>query len=48
MNSFTHKQIPHHLRKDHVLSLPPARSTYYGTNWCTSGDISSGTIYQVI
>ena len=29
---FTHKEIPHNLRKGQVLSLPPARSTYYGTN----------------
>ena len=29
---FTHKQIPHNLRKGHVLSLPPTRPTYYGTN----------------
>ena len=29
---FTHKQIPQNLRKGYVLSLPPARSTYYGTN----------------
>ena len=29
---FTHKEIPYNLRKGKVLSLPPARSTYYGTN----------------
>ena len=29
---FTHKQIPHNLRKGHALSLPRGRSTYYGTN----------------
>ena len=29
---FTHKKIPYNLRKDQVFSLPPARSTYYGTN----------------
>ena len=29
---FTHKEIPYNLRKGQVLSLPPARSTYYGTN----------------
>ena len=29
---FTHKEIPYNLRKSQVLSLPPARSTYYGTN----------------
>ena len=28
---FTHKEIPYNLRKGQVLSLPPARSTYYGT-----------------
>ena len=33
MRSFiTHKEIPYNLRKDQVVSLPPARSTYYGTN----------------
>ena len=29
---FTDKEIPHNLRKGQLLSLPPARSTYYGTN----------------
>ena len=29
---FTHKEIPYNLSKGQVLSLPPARSTYYGTN----------------
>ena len=29
---FTHKEIPYNLRKGQLLSLPPARSTYYGTN----------------
>ena len=29
---FTHKEILYNLRKSQVLSLPPARSTYYGTN----------------
>ena len=29
---FTHKGILYNLRKGQVLSLPPARSTYYGTN----------------
>ena len=29
---FTHEEIPYHLSKGHVLSLPPERSTYYGTN----------------
>ena len=29
---FTHKEIPYNLRKGQVHSLPPARSTYYGTN----------------
>ena len=29
---FTHKEIPYNLRKGQVLSLPPSRSTYYGTN----------------
>ena len=29
---FTHKEIPYNLRKGQVLSLPPARTTYYGTN----------------
>ena len=29
---FTHEEIPYNLRKGQVLSLPPARSTYYGTN----------------
>ena len=29
---FTHKEIPYKLRKGQVHSLPPARSTYYGTN----------------
>ena len=29
---FTHKEIPYNLRKGQVLPLPPARSTYYGTN----------------
>ena len=29
---FTHKEIPYNLKKNQVLSLPPARSTYYGTN----------------
>ena len=29
---FTHKETPYNLRKGQVLSLPPARSTYYGTN----------------
>ena len=28
---FTHKEIPYNLRKGQVLSLPPARSTYYRT-----------------
>ena len=28
----THKEIPYNLRKGQVLSLSPARSTYYGTN----------------
>ena len=29
---FTHEEIPYNLRKGQVVSLPPARSTYYGTN----------------
>ena len=29
---FAHKEIPYNLRKDQVLPLPHARSTYYGTN----------------
>ena len=29
---FTHKDIPYNLRKGQVLSLPPARSTYYRAN----------------
>ena len=29
---FTHKEIPYNLREGQVLSLPPTRSTYYGTN----------------
>ena len=29
---FTHKEIPYNLRKGQLLSLPPARSTYYGPN----------------
>ena len=29
---FTHKEISYNLRKGQVLSLPPERSTYYGTN----------------
>ena len=29
---FTHKEIPYNLRKGQVLSLPSARSTFYGTN----------------
>ena len=29
---FTHKEIPYNLRRGYVLPLPPARSTYYGTN----------------
>ena len=29
---FTHKEVSYNLRKGQVLSLPPARSTYYGTN----------------
>ena len=29
---FTHKEVPYNLRKGQVLSLPPARSTCYGTN----------------
>ena len=29
---FTHKEIPYNLRKGQVLSLPPARLTYYRTN----------------
>ena len=29
---FTHKEIPYSLRKGQVLSLPPSRSTYNGTN----------------
>ena len=29
---FTHKEIPYNLRKGQLLSLPPARSTYYGAN----------------
>ena len=29
---FTHKEIPYNLRKGQVLSLPLARSIYYGTN----------------
>ena len=29
---FTHKEISYNLRKGQVLSLPPATSTYYGTN----------------
>ena len=28
----THKEIPYNLRKGQVISLPPARSTYYRTN----------------
>ena len=31
-SSFTHKEIEFNLRKRQVLSLPPTRSTYYGTN----------------
>ena len=29
---FTHKESPYNLRKGQVLSLPPARSRYYGNN----------------
>ena len=29
---FTHKEIPYNLRKAQVLSLPPSRSTYCGTD----------------
>ena len=29
---FTHKKTPYNLSKGQVLSLPPARSTYYRTN----------------
>ena len=29
---FAHKEIPYNLSKGQLLSLPPARSTYYGTN----------------
>ena len=29
---FTNKEIPYNLTKGQVLSLPPARSTYYRTN----------------
>ena len=29
---FTHEEISYNLRKGQVLSLPPARSTYYGTD----------------
>ena len=29
---FTYKEIPYDLRNGKVLSLPPARLTYYGTN----------------
>ena len=32
MCSFTNKEIPHNLRKGQVLSLPPARLTYYKSN----------------
>ena len=35
---FTHKDIPHNLRKGQVLLLPPARSIYYGLTQSTSGD----------
>ena len=29
---FTHKEMSHNLKKGNVLSLPPAKLTYYGTN----------------
>ena len=29
---FTHEEIPCNLSKGKMLSIPPARSTYYGTN----------------
>ena len=29
---FTHEKSPYNLRKGQMLSLPPARSSYYGTN----------------
>ena len=29
---FTHEEISYYLNKDQVISLPPARSTYYRTN----------------
>ena len=31
-SSFTHKEISYNLRKGQLLSLPPASSSYYGTN----------------
>ena len=29
---FTIKEIPYNLRNGHILNLPSARTTYYGTN----------------
>ena len=29
---FYHKEIPYNIRKGQMLLLPPARSTYYGSN----------------
>ena len=29
---FSYKESPYNLRKGQVLSIPPARSKYYGTN----------------
>ena len=29
---FTVKEIPHNLSNGHILNLPSARTTYYGTN----------------
>ena len=29
---FTVKELPYNLRNGHILNLPSARTTYYGTN----------------
>ena len=45
---FTHEEIPFNLRKGQVLSLPPVRSTYYGTNSVHFRGSLIGTICLVI
>ena len=44
-STFYLKEIPYNLRKGQVLSLPPARSTYYGNNSVHFRGF--GTIYLV-